>query len=107
MANGDAAGDAVKQRKPRGSSVLAGRVLWRQRQVLAKAPKRQVKGVLKDGRSHESKGIGRGQGVKGRDGKFKSKDDTLESVAMPCTTEAIKNPVMAAFFMRDDSPQAA
>ena len=64
-------------------------------------------GVLKDGRSHESKGIGRGQGVKGRDGKFKSKDDTLESVAMPCTTEAIKNPVMAAFFTRDDSPQAA
>ena len=65
-------------------------------------------GVLKDGRSHESKGIGRGLGGKGPDGKFKSKDDTLESVPIPCTTEVIKNPTMAAaFFTRDDSPQAA
>ena len=55
-------------------------------------------GVLKNGRSHASKGIGRGQGVKGPDGKFRSKDDTLESVRIPCTTKAINNPTMAAFF---------
>jgi len=71
-------------------------------------------GVHKDGRSHESQGIGRGNVPKGPDGKFKRAEEaeernengvpasqvagsTLTSVVMPSATQAIGNPVIAAF----------
>ena len=75
-------------------------------------------GVHKDGRSHESKNVGRGNVPKGPDGKFKHAEEaektnengvpvagpTLTSVVMPSPTEAINNPVMAAFLAGGATP---